>query len=100
MRRVVGETDPAAGQRIDVGCGDLRAVAADICPAHIVHQDDHDVRRTRGRAHRQIPVRLRFLPSASNFTGKARIGLCLAGIGHVFRLTFPWMRGVGRFGGL
>ena len=85
MRRIMREADPAAGERIDVGCRDLRAVTADIGPAHIVHQDDHDIWRSRSRAHRQIPVRLRFLAGASDLAGKARIGACLAGNGDVLR---------------
>ncbi len=95
MRRIVGKTDPPLGQRVDVWCGDLRAVTADIGPSHIVHKDDHDVRRPRGRAHRQIPMRLRFLARASDLAGKARIALSLAGNGAVLRLAaMPRIRGV------
>jgi hypothetical protein len=86
----MGETDAAAGQCIDVGCGDFRAVTADIGPAHIVHQDDHDVRRPRGRARRQIPVRLRFFAGASDFAGKARVASLLAGNGAVLLLIEGW----------
>src|SRR6516162_10757550 len=90
MRRVVGETDPAAGQRIDVGCGDLRAVTADIGPSHVVHVDDHDVRRARGRAHRQIPMWLRFLARSSDLAGKSRIAPWFAGNGPVLPLIARW----------
>jgi hypothetical protein len=93
MRRIVGETDASAGQRIDVGCGDLRAVTADIGPAHIVHKDDHNVRRPRRRAHRQIPVGLRFLARSSDFAGKTRIAPCLAGNGDFLQLIEGWSAG-------
>src|SRR5215472_8506938 len=83
MRRIVGETDAAAGQRVDVGCRDLRAVTADIRPSHIVHQDDYDVRRPRGWAGRHSPVRLGFLARSSDLAGKSWIALWLACNGDV-----------------
>src|SRR5262249_6806507 len=86
MRRIVGEANTAAGKSIDVECGDLRPVAADIGPAHIVHQDDHDIWRSRGRTYRQMPMRLRFLAGSSNLAGKARIASLLAGDGHILLL--------------
>lgn len=39
----VGEAQPAGGERVDVGGGDGRAVAAEVRVAEIVQQDDHDV---------------------------------------------------------
>ncbi len=43
------EAQAAGGQPIEVGRGDLAAVAADVGEAHVVGQDEHDVGR-RGRA--------------------------------------------------
>ena len=44
-RRVVElrEAQAAGGQLVEVGRGDLAAVAADVAEAHVVHQDDDDV---------------------------------------------------------
>ena len=85
MRRIVAKPDAPAGQRIDVGGGDFRAVTADIGPTHIVHQDDHDIRRPWRRAHRQIPMRLRFLARSPDLAGKTRIAPWLAGNDTVLR---------------
>ena len=41
---VVGEPHTARGQRVDVRGVDLRAVAAGVGPAHVVHEHDDDVR--------------------------------------------------------
>ncbi len=47
----VGRREPqaASGEGVDVGCGcadgDAAAVAAEVAPAHVVHEDHHDVRR-------------------------------------------------------
>src|ERR1700693_3458647 len=79
MRRVVGEADPPPCQRTDIRGGDLGAIAADIRPPHVVHEDDDDVRRPRRWAQRQLPMRFGFLARALDLAGKARILFWFAG---------------------
>src|SRR5256886_15833781 len=57
----------------------LGPVAADIRPAHVVHEDDDDVGRSRRRAQRQLPVWFGFVARAPDLAGKARISLGFAG---------------------
>ena len=52
MGGVVGQAHAASGQGVDVRRVDLGAVTAGVGPAHVVHENDHDVGRTflRGAA--------------------------------------------------
>ena len=42
------ESQSASGKGVDVGCGNLAAIAADIGIAHIVGHDEEDVRTLVG----------------------------------------------------
>ena len=94
MRRVVREAQPARRERIDVRGLDLRAVAAGVGPAHVVHVDDDDVRRTprRGLA-RGIPRR-RFLARAADLALELAHRACSSAYSNLIpasltmRLTF------------
>ena len=54
----VGELQTARGKRIDMGCVDVGAVAAELSKAGVVEQHDHDVRRIGAGVRRRGEVRL------------------------------------------
>ena len=73
MRGVVVKAQAAGGNRVDIGCLDLGAIAAEIGIAHVVHVDDDDVGAAGLGLRDWLPPRLGGFARAADAAFKAGI---------------------------
>ena len=83
----VGVPHPAGGQRVEVGRGDLRAVAAEVGEAEVVGQHDHDVGGARRRRRPRRPPALRTGEGAAQLPLESRWRSVLVGHGPSLRCS-------------